>query len=263
MARVEFDEATAVTAAGPGRYRGVVDDSWRVLRGPNGGYLAAIILRALTQEVADPRRSPRSLTVHYLAAPEPGPVEVTVVVERTGRSLASLSARLLQDAKLVALGLAAFSSPWPGPELVEATMPEVPSYEQTAPAEALDGPPFRAHFEQRPVIGAPPLSGADSSVSGGWIRLRGDVPVDHLVVAALTDAWLPTVFTRLTTPVTAPTIDLTVHFRSPPPLRPEPCLVVFRSWMTTEGFFDEEGEVWSQDGDLLAQSRQLALVRAV
>src|SRR6267143_2523010 len=90
--RVEFEEATAVTGAGPGRYRAVVDDSWRVLRGPNGGYLAAVVLRALTQEVADPRRSPRSLTLHYLAPPEPGPVEVTVVVERAGRSLATLSA---------------------------------------------------------------------------------------------------------------------------------------------------------------------------
>ena len=80
-------------------------------------------------------------------------------------------------------------------------------------------------------------------------------------LAALTDAWLPTVFSRITAPASAPTVDLTIHFRSPPPQRPEPCLVVFRSWLATDGFFDEEGEVWSEDGSLLAQSRQLALVR--
>ncbi|HMC52695.1 MAG TPA: thioesterase family protein [Acidimicrobiales bacterium] len=259
---MNFADATAVTSAGPGRYRAVVDESWQVQRGPNGGYLAALLLRALTAAVGDAARSPRSLTVHYLAPPDPGPVEVDVVVERSGRSVVSLSARMVQTDRLVALALAAFSSPWPGPELVEATMPAVPPYERTAAEEALDGPPFRAHFEQRPVMGAPPLSGADTSLSGGWIRLREDLPVDHLVVAALTDAWLPTIFSRLSVPADAPTIDLTIHFRSPPPLRPEPCLVVFRSWLATEGFFDEEGEVWSQDGSLLAQSRQLALVRS-
>ena len=249
--------------AGRGRYRAVVDESWQVLRGPNGGYLAAIVLRALTVEVGEPSRSPRSLTVHYLAPPDPGPVELAVVVERTGRSLTSLSARMFQRDRLLGLALAAFSSPWPGPELVEATMPAVPSYEQTAPAEVLEGegPPFRAHFEPRPVIGAPPLSGADTSESGGWIRLRENAPVDYPVVAALTDACLPTVFSRITAPASAPTVDLTIHFRSPPPQRPEPCLVVFRSWLATDGFFDEEGEVWSEDGSLLAQSRQLALVR--
>jgi acyl-CoA thioesterase len=189
-------------------------------------------------------------------------VEIAIAIERTGRSVVSLSARMIQGDRLVALGLAAFSSPWAGPELVEATMPAVPSYEQTAAAEVRDGPPFRAHFEQRPVIGAPPLSGAHTSESGGWIRLREDAPVDHVLVAALTDAWLPTIFSRLTVPANAPTIDLTVHFRSPPPLRPEPCLVVFRSWLATEGFFDEEGQVWSEDGSLLAQSRQLALLRS-
>jgi len=258
---VNFAEATSVTSAGPGRYGAVVDESWHVHRGPNGGYLAAIILRALIAAVGDSARSPRSMTVHYLVPPDPGPVELAVAVERTGRSLVSLSSRMLQGDRLVALALAAFSPPWAGVELVEATMPSAPSYDQTA-AEVLEGgPPFRAHFEQRPVIGAPPLSGADTSESGGWIRLREDAPVDHVVVAALTDAWLPTIFPRLTVPASAPTIDLTIHFRSPPPLRPEPCFVVFRSQLATEGFFDEDGEVWSEEGSLLAQSRQMALVR--
>ena len=58
-----------------------------------------------------------------------------------------------------------------------------------------------------------------------------------------------------------PTIDLTIHFRSPiPPVVGAWYLVVFRSQMATDGFVEEDGEVWSADGRLLAHSRQLAVL---
>jgi hypothetical protein len=59
---------TAVTALGNHRYRASIDPAWRVER-PNGGYVAAILLRAVTTELADPERAPRSVTVHTCARP--------------------------------------------------------------------------------------------------------------------------------------------------------------------------------------------------
>jgi hypothetical protein len=35
---------------------------------------------------------------------------------------------------------------------------------------------------------------------------------------------------------------------------------VFRSGLAHDGFFEEDGELWSADGRLLAQCRQLALL---
>ena len=55
-------------------------------RGPNGGYLAAVILRALTATVDDEHRTPRSLTVHYLNPAGDGDVEIETRQERVGRS---------------------------------------------------------------------------------------------------------------------------------------------------------------------------------
>ena len=62
-----FDRDTALVALGDGRFAGRMDPGWWIERGPNGGYVAAIILRALTMAVDDVDRSPRSFTVHFLA----------------------------------------------------------------------------------------------------------------------------------------------------------------------------------------------------
>jgi acyl-CoA thioesterase len=81
--------------------------------------------------------------------------------------------------------------------------------------------------------------------------------------AMYADAWLPSPMPRLTRPAFAPTVDLTVHFRSPAAaaaIADEYVFVTFRSSTSAGGFFEEDGELWSRDGVLLAQSRQLALM---
>jgi acyl-CoA thioesterase len=60
-----------------------------------------------------------------------------------------------------------------------------------------------------------------------------------------------------------PTIDLTVHFRSARLAADDWFLARFRTRSSIEGFLEEDGEIWSRDGRLLVQSRQLALVMAL
>jgi len=61
-----------------------------------------------------------------------------------------------------------------------------------------------------------------------------------------------------------PTIDLTVHFRSELPLpgaRPDEFhYIEFVSRLGEQGFWEEDGVVWTRAGRVLAQSRQLALL---
>lgn len=275
-----FDRDTVVrpvdpSDAGPGVHEGRIDRGWWVVRGPNGGYVAALLLRALAAEIPA-ERAPRSLTVHYTAPPAEGPVRIHTRVERIGRSLSTVSARMVQGDRLLALALGAFSVARPTLGFDHARMPEV------APPEACSsfpsGIPMHDRYEYRWAIGRPPIAivpdlaptpaaSGTEALCGGWIRLAEPRVADAPAVAAYTDAWPPACFSWAPSreaigPV--PTVDLTIHFRRelPCPIaRPDDwCLAVFRSRLAAGGFVEEDGEVWSRDGVLLAQSRQLAVI---
>jgi acyl-CoA thioesterase len=262
-----FDRDTSVTRGLDGAYEGSIDRAWWVQRGPNGGYLGAIILRALTDAVDDAARAPRSLTVHYVAPPDEGAIIVNTTIERVGRSLTAVSGRAMQAGRLIALAIAAFSKPREAPEFCDLEMPRVPA------ADAIDrrdpfpeAPPIAHRWDLRWAIGQPPFEGLVSheAVAGGWIRLEEPRRFDAAAMVAVADSWVPPVFSRLAQPFAVPTIDLTVHFRSalphPTMAADDFALAVFRTNVAAEGFFEEDGQVWAPDGTLLAQSRQLAAI---
>ena len=80
----------------------------------------------------------------------------------------------------------------------------------------------------------------------------------------MTDAFPPAIFTRHESPQPVPTIDLTIHFRVGLPLaglEPEDFLLGhFRTRTLDEGFLEEDGELWTSGGRLVAHSRQLAVM---
>jgi acyl-CoA thioesterase len=261
-----FDRHTHVTPDGPGRFRVMLDPSWWIVRGPNGGYIAALLVRALEAAVADPARQLRSLTVHFLRPPEEGPAEIEVSVDRQGRTLTNLRATLVQKGRLQATALAAFAAARDTPSLHHAVMPEVRPPEALTP-RAHRAIPIHQHYELRFALG--PASQDEprirEAVSGGWIRLREGRALDAALLTAYSDGWPPAVFATGELPPSmggVPTIDLTVHIRAtlPAGVGPEdPVLVVFRTRELEDGYLEEDGELWSRGGQLLAQVRQLAV----
>jgi len=262
-----FERDTAVAPAGDGVWQADISPAWAVPRGgPNGGYIAALMLRALSGAVPDPDRAPRSLTLHYLRAPAPGrPAQIHVTVEREGRTLSSLSARMVQDDRTMVLALAAFASDFPAAADYATPAPDVgepPELHVVPPGPGI--PEIAQRAALAPVFGPGVLSGGDEAVAGGWLRLAEPRVADAAAVAFYADAWLPSPFARLTAPTPAPTVDLTIHFRARlphPGMAPEtPVLARFSSSTASGGFFEEDGWIWAPDGTLLAQSRQLALL---
>ena len=81
-----FDRDTALSALGPHRFRVRIDPGWWITHGPNGGYIAALLARAVQEAAADGSRKPRTLTIHYLSPLVEGDAEIEIQSAREGRT---------------------------------------------------------------------------------------------------------------------------------------------------------------------------------
>ena len=260
---MSLDADTALEPVGEGQWRGEIHERWWVQRGPFGGYVAAFLTRALTAAVGDPGRPPRTLAVHYLEAPVAGPVHVSATVERDGRSSSAVSLRMEQDGRPVALALGACAAWREGePEWADGAPPAVPGPEESPPIRRERGlPPFVEQLDVRWADGGFPGRPAARARNAAWLRLAPQQPFDHLALTALSDHWMPAAFSKLGRPAIVPTLDLTIHFRAPAPVDAEWLLAVCDSRFAAGGAWEEDVELWTEDGRLVAQSRQLAMIR--
>jgi hypothetical protein len=269
-----FAHDTAVEARGDGRYAATVDPGWSVIAGaaPNGGYLMAMGARAMADAGARP--DPLSVTAHYLAPCEPGPVEVATEVIRAGGRHATVSASIVQDGRTMVRLLGVFTDlvAASGPTSETRPPPPLPPLSQCgdgmedrtsgAAAAPPDVPPIFQRFEHRMPAG---LMGwargeptGDGAV-GGYLRWADGAPMDTFGLLVVADCYPPAVFNVRGLAVGwAPTIELTVQVRA------RPTGDWLSGWFITEsvtdGYLEEDGQVRDASGALVALSRQLALV---
>ena len=262
---MSFDEDTAVHAGGPGDYRCEVSPNHWVIAGPNGGYLAALLTRAAEEHLADRTRQLRSLTVHYLRPPKAGSARIEVTTEQLGRSVAYLRLTMIQGEKTVLLATGAWATEREGFAFDSWTIPQADAPESCSPLAAVRGEPslpIHQQWDVRSATGAVFGSGQPPDLSW-WIRPPVHRALDAPMIVAIVDALPPPIFVTEVGPMALPTIDLTVHIRAELPMvKWEPgdwLLARFSTRYASGGFLEEDGELWTADGTLLAHSRQLAL----
>lgn len=258
-----FDDETAVRAAAPDRWHARVSPAWSIGANPNGGYLLALAASAM-RAAAPGHPDPLSITAHYLR-PGSGDQDcgIATTVVRTGRTLSTLRATLAQagDARLEALG--AFGSLGDAPDArLEIAAPDVPGPmdcvprspdEQGVALPILDRLEIRLHPDEARA------GAAGRAQVTGWVRFADGRAPDAHAALLFADAFPPAIFGLLGVVGWVPTIELTVHLRRRPAA----------GWMlgrfTAEDLCDgrliENGLLWDATGRLVAQSRQLALVR--
>jgi hypothetical protein len=267
-----FEKDTAVERVDERRYRGGIDPGWAVIDGaaPNGGYVMALAARAMRDPLPHP--DPVTLTAHFLVPPSPGEVTVEVDVLRTGRRHSTVSASLRQDDRELArlLGTFADLSAAGGPTRVDRRPPALPPKDEcvafTDQAEeratgAMPAPPIALRFDHHipaTALGWTQGRPSGNGAIGGYVSWRDGLPMDTLGLLVVADCYPPAVFDSGIGGIGwVPTIELTVQVRK----RPSPGDL--RTWFTTtavtDGYLEEDGEVWDAEGDLVVLSRQLAL----
>lgn len=261
-----FDRDTALTRLCEGRFRARIDPGWWITHGPNGGYVAALLTRAIQEAVGNPaQKIPRTLTIHYLSPLGEGEAELDVDCEREGRTLTTVSARLRQNGRTCALALAALSLTRPPIEIAleTALAPEVPLPEELEAADST-AVPIRQRLDTRFVPGFESFTERGEAVVMAWLRLREPRPLDAPELALYADGMPPAVFALRSgnRPLGVPTVELTLHFHVDPSeagiADDDFVLLRVASRTVRDSFTTEDCDLWSRDGRLLCHARQIA-----
>lgn len=119
----QFDKDIALQPLGNSEFSLNIADTWQINVGPNGGYIAAILLHGMKQYLGHIQT--RSFTCHFLSASVSGPATLSVHVEKEGRTLSTATSQLKQNGKTIAYAIATFANDRDVPEYNEIVMPDV------------------------------------------------------------------------------------------------------------------------------------------
>ncbi|MCW2936485.1 MAG: hypothetical protein JWM19_7447 [Actinomycetia bacterium] len=253
----DFDAETQLTDNGDGSYTVEISDRWSGMASVNGGYLLVNCVKALDAVLPFP--DPITVSGLYLRPGNPGRSVVRTEVIRSGRTTAFGQASLFQGGKEALRVTAAFADLSAAtPEYAGLTAPKLPDPAECERLTGLAGITLGRRFDYRAPAQPGWLSGQPSGepVAEFWIRFADGRPADTLTLPFIVDAAPPAV---LELGAGSTTIELTVHVRA----RPAPGWLACRSYtrFVTGGYHEEDFEVWDSAGVLVAQSRQLALIR--
>jgi acyl-CoA thioesterase II len=245
-----------------GRFQATLSRDWEIW-GPNGGYVAAIALRAAGRVARVPR--PASIACHFVSVARFEPVDVEVRPVHQGRRSESLRVAISQGGRPVLEALVRTALEGPGLEHVFGGAPQVPGPEGLPRADELRDParprfPFwdnlevgvlhPERFREQPAARDP--------VWREWYRFRPRATFDdpfldagRALLLLDTMSWPAACQPHPQSAYMAPNLDVAVWFHAAAPdsdwlFSEHECRIA------TGGLMGTTGRVWSRDGRLLA-----------
>ena len=269
----DLTEDTAVEG-GDGHYTTTLSRDWEIW-GPNGGYIAAIALRAAGAYSRFDR--PVTLVGHFLGVADfDAPVDLEVTTLREAKRAQSVRVSMTQRDQPIFHAMVWSVGDVSGLEHDMTTMPEAPDPESLRSAadrlaEAGIEPRFKfwGNFDERPVrwIDDWENRAPGDPIFGGWYRYVPTATFDdpwvdacRSVILLDTLGWPAACNLHTRNEYIAPSIDLSVAFHRS---RPE------EQWLyghatspsASAGLIACESRVWSRDGTLLAVGASQLLCR--
>ncbi len=264
-----LDAATAFQREADGRLAGRTSPAYWNMVGPFGGITAAQLLKATMDH---PARigEPVAQTVNFSAPIAEGAFTISVKEVRSGRSVQHFYAELVQGETIAANATMVFarrSETW---RHHAAAMPAAP------PADAVPviakKPPLAwlNAYEFRYVSGQPSIGGEAHATPKGagslvWVADVPPRPLDHIALASLCDIFIVRIFQVRGIRTPAGTVSMTSYFHASAEELAEqgtrPLLAKADSVRFGDQFHDQQAELWSQSGQLLATSTQVVWFR--
>jgi acyl-CoA thioesterase len=247
-------------------FEGVVAPNWSINGNPNGGYLMAFLAAAM-QKKSD-KKWPVIVTANFLTKCETEKKSrVTVETIAVGKQLNRYQANLIQDGTERTRAWATFMDEKKGDKNAnhyEKEAPDMPVREECSSFPVL---PTYTLFNHMDVLMAPSCSGwlksegvlSPRSEQKGWIKFKDDRPSDAISLLLMADSFPPPVLASHGMVAWVPTVEYSVSVRA----LPDTAWIkaVFHSCYLTRDIVEEDGELWDENGKLLAISRQIAQFR--
>ncbi|MEJ0043318.1 MAG: thioesterase family protein [Rhizomicrobium sp.] len=265
----KLQEDTALSER-DGRLFVTLSEDWNIW-GPNGGYVAAIALRAAGKRAPAGHR-PATISVQYLSAGKFEEAEAVVEPARQGRSAWCINVALVQGGRRFLQAQVWTTDRSAGPSVREFAMPDVPepaalnSYAELYP-RASEKHEFWDNFEGKPTRVYTREDPSPNATLREWHRYPGfdaggDVFADCARPLILIDTLLWPAHHR---PLPAypgyiaPSLDVSVWFHEAPG-KTEWLLTDVHTATAGGGLIHGMARVWSQDGRLLATGSSHMLV---
>ena len=241
-------------------------DDWMQGRAGYGGLVGALALKAMRALVADERKV-RSLLIAFVAPVGPAPFSIRTRELRTGRSVTTVAAEVVQANAVCCTAVGSFGGDRSSAiEIGPAVRPEMAGPEAALELPYIEGltPAFTRHFAYRWALGELPFSGQGGHELGGWIQFRENADcLSEEWLVALADAWPTPALSHLDKPAAASTLTWELGFVH---LDRDTCTE--NDWWAyhatvdsaERGYVHERGTIWDPEGRLAAYSRQTVTV---
>ena len=266
----QFQAALDLTKVSDNVYSFSPDPRYFVGNTPHGGYLLALMNKAMSIVLTHP--SAINSNVYYLDRTEPESAELHVEVLRTSRGSSMGQVKLIQNNKITCMCSALYSDfkymkgysglGTPIPPIIHSLKQDdfkVMSYESIG----LGSTP--AFIQQLNMSVHPDHAWWDRDVStdaaearcSAYLELEGGI-ADTFVLSYLADILPPVVQNKYGSLGWIPTLTLTCNIRQLPKTN-----LLFIDGIAKDisnGYFEQDCNIWDMDGNLVATSRQLAKI---
>ena len=244
-------------------YAAQSDPGYWNLIGPFGGWIAALLLRAVLD---DPRRigEPLSLSICFAGPLEAGAFTIRLREVRHNRSTTFWWTELVQDQggheAVCAFATVVTAKRRDTPAFLEIAPPSVPLPEHLESfATSRVALPFLERFDIR--YAASPFVLSPDGERLWWAKARDAEALDFETLTALCDLGLPHIFARLKQRVPVSSVTLNIFYHAPSDdlaaCGDDFILSAGRMRIARLGFFDATTTVWARSGTLLATTEQV------